>query len=145
MSSPWKLSKDSKTNGTIWHVKHAFVEGFVYKRGFAYVIGKICRKENVKILMKNWLVKFIKQEMWISHAKILIKHFRKIAENWCSMLNLIQIFILIVALIYGPNIHMELWYTFLYKFLWSKPKNNGAMWSSSISSLINTCGDKNFI
>jgi hypothetical protein len=35
----------------------------------------------------------------------------------CSMLNLVQKFIIIVALSYGPNIQMELWYTSLYKFL----------------------------
>jgi hypothetical protein len=55
--------------------------------------------------------------MQILYVKILIKHIKKIDENLCSMLNLIQTFITIVALSYGPNIHVELWYTSLYKFL----------------------------
>jgi len=28
--------------------------------------------------MKNWLIKFIKQEMWSLYAKCLIKHFEKL-------------------------------------------------------------------
>lgn len=105
---PTKAIKRLQKNGIIWCVKHVFVKGFIYKQGFTYMSGKIGGKKNVKILMKNWLVKFIEQEMQILHAKILIKHFRKIDENLCSMLNLVQKFIIIVALSYGPNIQMEL-------------------------------------
>ncbi len=33
-----------------------------------------CKKENVKVLMENWFIKFIWLEMWILHAKFLIQH-----------------------------------------------------------------------
>jgi hypothetical protein len=51
--------------------------------------------------------------MQILHVTILIKHFGEINENFCFMLDLIQTFIIIVALSYKPNINMELQYTYL--------------------------------
>jgi hypothetical protein len=67
--------------------------------------------------MKNWFVRFIRQEMKILHAKRLIKHFGRFDENLNFTPNAIQIIINIVTLGYGPNIHMELLNTFLQKFL----------------------------
>jgi hypothetical protein len=58
--------------------------------------------------MKNWLVRFIWKEMWIFHAKLLIKHSLGIDEDFCFMPNLIEIIINTVTLGYEPNIHMEL-------------------------------------
>ncbi len=45
-------------NGIIQLIKHAFVWGIVYKQGVANISVRIHRKENVKVLMKNWLVRF---------------------------------------------------------------------------------------
>jgi len=66
---------------------------------------RIHRKENIKVLMENWPVRFIQQEMRILHAKLLIKQFRRIDEDFCFMPYLIQIIINIVTLGYGSNIH----------------------------------------
>ncbi len=66
------------------------------------------RKKNIKVLMKNWLSMFIWQEMWILHAKCLIKHFGGFNQDLGFMPNLIQIIIDIVTLCWKPNIHMEL-------------------------------------
>jgi hypothetical protein len=74
---------------------------------------RIHRKENIKVLMESLLVRFIRQEMRILHAKLLIKHFKKIDEDLCFMPYLIQIIINIVTLGCGSNIYMELQYTYL--------------------------------
>jgi hypothetical protein len=66
--------------------------------------------------MKNWFVRFIRQEMKILHAKCLIKHFGRFNENLNFTLDSIQIIINIVTLGCGPNIHMELLNTFLQIF-----------------------------
>jgi hypothetical protein len=50
----YKLQK----NGIIRLIKHAFVWGIVYKQGVANMSVRIHRKENIKVLMKNWLVRF---------------------------------------------------------------------------------------
>jgi hypothetical protein len=42
------------------------------------------------------------------HAKLLIKYFRQIDEDFCFILDLIQIIIDVMMLDNGPNIHMEL-------------------------------------
>lgn len=63
--------------------------------------------------MKNWLIRFIRLEMRILYAKILIKHSWKINEDLCFMRNFIQIIMDIVMLDYKPNIQMELCYTSL--------------------------------
>jgi hypothetical protein len=69
---------------------------------------RISRKENVKVLVENWLVKFIRQEMWISHAKLLIKHSGSMYRDLCFVPDFIQIIINIVTLGCKPNIHLEL-------------------------------------
>jgi hypothetical protein len=66
--------------------------------------------------MKNWFVKFIREEMRILHAKLLIKHFWRIDKDLCFMSNLIQTIINILMLSYRRNIHMELRYTSLHEF-----------------------------
>ncbi len=55
--------------------------------------------------------------MRILHAKLLIKHSGGIDEDFYFIPNLIEIIIDIVMLVYEPNIHMELQYTFLQDFL----------------------------
>jgi hypothetical protein len=55
-------------------------------------------KKNIKVLVENWLVRFIWQEMQILHAKLLIKHFGSMYKDLCFMPNLIQIIIGIVTL-----------------------------------------------
>jgi hypothetical protein len=42
---------------------------------------RIHRKKNIKVFMKNWLVKFIRLEMWILHPKLLIKHFGRFDQD----------------------------------------------------------------
>jgi len=42
------------------------------------------------------------------HAKLLIKYFGWIDEDFFFMLDLIQIIIDVMMLVNGPNIHMEL-------------------------------------
>lgn len=96
--------------------------------------------------MKNWLVRFILQEMRILHAKRLIKHSRGINRDlMCFTLDPIQIIIDIVTLGCGPNIYMEVHNTFFQEFLQSKLKIEGAEWSFAISALIKMCGDQNSI
>jgi hypothetical protein len=100
-----------------------------------------CRKENVKVLMENWLIKFIWLEMWILHAKFLIKHSRNMYRYFCFAPNLIQIIIDIVMLNYGPNINMELCKTFLQEFLQSMLDTKDVRCTFSISTLFKACGD----
>jgi hypothetical protein len=71
----------------------------------------------MKIFMKIWLVKFIWQEMWILHVKLLVKYFGTINEILSFMLDLIQIIIDIVTLGCKPNIHMELCNTSIQEFI----------------------------
>ncbi len=65
--------------------------------------------------MKNWLVKFIRLKMWILHAKLLIKHFGRFDQDIYAKFhpNILDI----VTMGYGPNIHMELHYTFIQEFV----------------------------
>jgi hypothetical protein len=71
----------------------------------------------VKVLLENRLVKFIQQEMWILHAKLLIKHSRSMYIDFCFVLYLIQIIIDIVMLGCKPNINLEFCKTFFQEFL----------------------------
>jgi hypothetical protein len=73
---------------------------------------RINKKENIKVLMENWLVRFIQQEMWISHAKLLIEHSGNMYIYLCFVPNLIQIIIDIVMLGCRLNIDLELCKTF---------------------------------
>ncbi len=66
--------------------------------------------------MENWLVKFIREEMWILHVKLLIKHSRSMYKDLCFALDLIQIIIDIMTLGYKTNIDVELHKTFLHEF-----------------------------
>jgi hypothetical protein len=59
---------------------------------------KISKKENIKVLVENWLVRFIQQEMQISHAKLLIKHSGNMYRYLCFVLDFIQIIVDIVML-----------------------------------------------
>jgi hypothetical protein len=91
--------------------------------------------------MKNWLIRFIRQEMKILHAKCLIKHFGRFDENLNFTPNSIQKIINIMMLGCGPNINMEVLNTFLQKFLQSKLENDGARCNFSISTFIEAGGD----
>jgi hypothetical protein len=56
---PTKVVKSKlQKNAIIQLIKHAFVWGIVYKQGVVNMSVRIHRKENVKVLMKNWLVRF---------------------------------------------------------------------------------------
>jgi len=70
MVLPMKVIKNTPKNGIIWHVKHIFI----YEQWVATMSVRIHRKKKVKVLMKNWFVKFIREKMRILHAKLLIKH-----------------------------------------------------------------------
>jgi len=74
------------------------------------------QKKKRQGFLENWLVKFIQQEMWISHAKLLIKHFGSMYGDLCFVPNVIQVIIYIVMLGYIPNIDLELQKTFLQEF-----------------------------
>jgi hypothetical protein len=54
-----KVVKGLLKNGIIRAIKHAFVWRIIYKQRVASVGVRISRKEIVKILVENWLVKFI--------------------------------------------------------------------------------------
>jgi hypothetical protein len=56
---PIKVVKRLQKTCTIWLVKHAFVWGIIYRQGSANVSVTIRRKENIKIFMGNWLIRFI--------------------------------------------------------------------------------------
>jgi hypothetical protein len=61
-------------NGIIRAIEHVFVWCIIYDQCVASVNIRINIKENVKVIVENWLVKFIQQEIQILHAKLLIKH-----------------------------------------------------------------------
>jgi len=103
-----KAIKRFQKNGIIQVVKHAFVWRIIYKQSVANVSVRISRKQNIKVLVGNWLVGFIWQEMKISHAKLLIKHSGNRYKDLCFVPNLIQIIINVVTLGWKPNIHLEL-------------------------------------
>jgi hypothetical protein len=109
---PTNVVTQLQKNGTIQAIKHAFVWRIVYEQCVANVSVRKHRKENVELLAENWLVKFIRQEMWISHAKLLIKHLEAY-RDLCFGPDLIQIIIDIVMLGCTPNIDLELHKTFI--------------------------------
>ncbi len=59
MVLPTKAVKRLPKNGTIWPNKHTFVWHIIYKQYVVSVNVRIHRKEKIKVLMKNWLVRFI--------------------------------------------------------------------------------------
>ncbi len=121
---PMMVVKGLQKNGTIQAIAHAFVWCIIYRQGVTNVSIRISRKENIKVLVENWLVKFIKQEMQISHAKLLIKLFKCMYRDFCFVPYLIQIIINIVMLSWKLNIHLELNEAFFQKILQSKIKND---------------------
>jgi hypothetical protein len=54
---PIKVVKSLQKTGIIWPVKHAFVWDIAYKQGAASVSVRIRKKENIKVFMRNWLVR----------------------------------------------------------------------------------------
>jgi hypothetical protein len=52
--------KGFQKNGIILAIEHAFVWRIAYKQFVANVGIRTSRKENIKVLVKNWLVKFIR-------------------------------------------------------------------------------------
>jgi hypothetical protein len=56
---PIKVVKSLQKIGIIWPVEHAFVWDIAYKQGATSMSVRIRRKENIKVFMKNWLVRFI--------------------------------------------------------------------------------------
>jgi hypothetical protein len=89
--------------------------------------------------VENCLVKIIWQEMWISSAKLLVKHSRSMYRDLCFVLKLIQVIIYIVMLSCRPNINLELSKAFLYEFLQSKMQNDSA------KTFIKMCCNENFV
>jgi hypothetical protein len=73
--------------------------------------------------------------MQISHAKLLIKHFRSMYKDLCFVPYLIHIIINIVKLGCKPNIQLSK--AFLQDFLQSKIKND------SVKTSIEVCYDSN--
>jgi hypothetical protein len=120
MVVPMKAIKKLQKDGIIWPIKHDFAWHIIYEQHVANVSVRIFRKENIKIFMKIWLVKFIWQEMWILHVNFLIKHFKTIDKHLYFMPNLIQIIINIVTL--GCQI-----YTWNYATHLSKNSFNSSM------------------
>jgi hypothetical protein len=121
-----KAIKVLQKNGTIWVVKHTFVWQIVYEQCVANMNVRVSRKENITFLVENWLVRFIWEEMQISHTKLLIKHSQSMYRDFCFVPNLIKIVINIVMLAYRPNIHLELGKVFLQEFLQSTMENDDA-------------------
>jgi hypothetical protein len=60
---PTMVVKGVQKNGTIWAIEHAFIWFIIYKQCVPNMSVRRSRKENVKVLMKNWLVRFIRQEI----------------------------------------------------------------------------------
>ncbi len=90
---PMKAIKGLQNNGTIWTVKHVFVWCIIYEQHVASVNVRISRKKNVKVIVENWLVRFIRKELQILHVKLLIKHFGSMYRDLCFVSDLIQIII----------------------------------------------------
>jgi len=116
MVMPMKAIKKFQKDGNIQPIKHDFALRIIYEQHVANPTIRILRKNNVQIFIKNWLVRFIWQEMRILHVKFLIKHSGTIKEDLCFMPNLIQIIVYIMTLGWEPNIDMELCNTSLQKF-----------------------------
>ncbi len=57
---PTKVVKRFQKNGPIRAIKHAFVWRIVYEQHVANMNVRIFRKENIKALVKNWFVRFIR-------------------------------------------------------------------------------------
>jgi hypothetical protein len=51
-----------------------FIWRIIYEQCVASMSINISIKENIKVLVENWLVGFIQLEMQISHVKLFIKH-----------------------------------------------------------------------
>jgi hypothetical protein len=51
--------KGIQKNGTIWAIEHVFVWRIIYKQHVANVSIRINIKEIIKVLVENWLVRFI--------------------------------------------------------------------------------------
>jgi hypothetical protein len=83
--------------------------------------------------------------MKMLHAKCLIKHSRNTYGDLCFAPHLIQIIINIVMLGCWPNVDVGLCKTFLQEFLQSKMENDDAKCNFSIPTLIETCGNRNFV
>jgi hypothetical protein len=60
---PMKSIKKLQKDANIRHVKHDFAWCIIYEQHVANMNVNILRKENFKIFMKIWLVRFIWQEM----------------------------------------------------------------------------------
>jgi hypothetical protein len=102
------VMKGFQKNGTIQAIEHAFVWRIIYKQCVPSVNITRSKKENVKVLVENWFVKFIRQEMQILHAKFLIKHSGSMCGDLCFLLDVIQAIIYIMTLGYILNINLEL-------------------------------------
>jgi hypothetical protein len=50
----------TQKNGIILAIEHVFVWHIVYEKFVANMSIRISRKENIKVLVKNWLVRFIR-------------------------------------------------------------------------------------
>jgi len=59
---PMKAIKKLQKDANIRPIKHDFAWCIVYKQHVANMSVKIFRKENIKIFIKIWLVRFIWQE-----------------------------------------------------------------------------------
>jgi hypothetical protein len=46
-------------NGSIWAIEHVFIWHIVYEQRVANVYIRINRKKNIKVIVENWLLKFI--------------------------------------------------------------------------------------
>jgi len=69
-----------------WHFtgcQTCFCMAYHLRTTIANMNVRINRKENVKVLVEIWLVKFMKHEMWISHAKLMIKHYGNMYRDLC--------------------------------------------------------------
>ncbi len=89
--------------------------------------------------MENWLIRFIWQEMWILHAKLLVKHSKSMCKDLCFVYEMIQVITYIVMLGCKPNINLELSKAFLYEFFQSRMQNDDAKTS------IKMCCNENFV
>jgi hypothetical protein len=56
---PMKAIKGLQKNGIIQAIKHVFVWCVIYEQCVVSMSLRISRKENVEVLVENWLVKFI--------------------------------------------------------------------------------------
>jgi hypothetical protein len=54
-----KAIKGFQKNGTIRVIKHVFVWHIVYEQRVANVSVKINKKKDIKVFVKNWLIRLI--------------------------------------------------------------------------------------